>query len=204
MRYAALFLFLIVPLWALAQWQKGPPDNVSVNGTVDTNITSSVRLDVSASTEPGVCLPVAGSSDCLSRLEVSVPGAITLDSSASAMLAGQRNCAYQSLGRLTTTPDGGVFHIPSGPTGATFKAHSFGNNVDYVSCWVHNGLGPFPNCAMGDGGVGFDLHDHETQDVDLATNQTWKLDCLTCVHAGSPTQNNAVVTGIVSTCTPPP
>lgn len=169
-----------------------PPDGgleAVIPGRVDTNITNE-------------WVAVAGG-PAGERLEVDIPNPISLNTQAQALLAGQRNCIYTAAGRLVVTPDGGVFHIAAGPSGGNFKAHGFGNNVDFVSCWPHTGAGPFPNCLLGDGGVGFDLHNHEVADVDFTTSIAWKMDCITCVHSGAPAQDNAMVTGVLSICSPP-
>jgi hypothetical protein len=187
--------------------QANPPDGgieVFIPGRVDTNVTNDYVPNGMGETGPKLIAEVTGMTAGPVITTYSGTQTVALNSSASALLAGQRNCTYAALGRLTATPDGGVFHLTSGKTGASFKAHGFGNNVDYVSCWPHSGAGPLPNCVLGDGGVGYDLHNHEVLDVDLNTALAWKVDCLTCVHSGGPAQDNALVTGVASTCTPPP
>jgi hypothetical protein len=202
MRIVAVATIFFVPAIVIAQWAGG---KIQINGIVpvsgDVEVTN--RVDVSATTPPDTWLAVAGDSGG-ARLEVDIPNPVILTASTQALLAGQRNCTYTPLGRLTATPDGGVFYIAAGPSGGSFKAHAVGNNVDYVACWIHSGAGPYPNCVLGDGGVGFDLHNREVIDVDLATNLSWQMDCLTCVHAGAPAQDNALVTGTLSLCSAPP
>lgn len=188
--------------------QAFPPDGgveVFIPGRVDTNVTNEYVPIGMGATGPKLVAEVTGMSAGPVVTTYSGTQTVGLNSAASALLAGQRNCTYTPGGRRTATPDAGTgtFDIVAGATGASIKAHGFGNNVDYVACWPKSGLTPLPNCVLTDAGVGFDLHNHETADIDLNTALAWTVSCVTCVHSGGPSQDNALVTAVYSTCLPP-
>lgn len=178
--------------------QSYPPDGgmrITLDGErVDTNITNTY-------------VPVAG----IGGAKVDVdPGPVTiagtptfqLTSQTLALLAGQRSCVRTPIDNPLLDGGSTVYvRRVTGQTGIDLIAHDFGSLVDYVSCWP--GIvdaGPLANCLIGDGGVGYPMHNHSEVSWDIT--EATEVNCIACAHGSNIAQQRAVLGGGVVVCTP--
>lgn len=201
-----------LPLLALGQWRSPrvvgevtgevivyPPDGgmrITLGGErVDVNVTNPT-LEVTG---------IAGA-----RVAIEGPVTATIDGTPTfsltpetlSLLAGQRNCSYTPLNNPLL--DAGVTILirrVTGQTAVDLEAHDFGSLVDFVSCFPGTfDAGPRANCLIGDGGVGYALHNHGEVSWDI-TDAT-EVSCTACVHGSNVSQQRAVMAGGVVSCVP--
>lgn len=185
-------------VFSVVRWSPSLASFSSGGSVLDTNIVSSARLETSITNE---WVPVAGG-PLGERLEVDIPNPITLTPQTLALLAGERTCQYTPIDNPLL--DGGTLIFirrVAGQTAVDLEAHDFGALVDFVSCWPGTfDAGPYANCLIGDGGVGYALHNHGEVSWDI-TDST-EVSCIACVHGSNIAQQRAVMAGGVVGCVP--
>lgn len=179
-----------------------PPD-----GGTEVFFSGSVSTTSEVHTAPGTWLGVAGdATGTILRVEASgsggTPVPVSLSAQTLALLAGGRDCARTPINNPRMDGGSTVYvRRVSGQTGVDLVAHDFGSLVDYVSCWPGVvGAGPLANCMVGDGGVGYPLHNQSAVSWDI--NELTEVNCRACVHGSDISQQSAVLGGGVVVCTP--
>ena len=174
--------------------------------TVD--IGSAPRLEATVSTDPGTWLAVAGGSGG-ERLEVAIPGTVTLSAGTLAALNGRfcvpggqakEGVSGAAVGVPPIPGDGGTGAFP----GRTSISVSYPSQASsgFVACYA-SGLsgGTAPDCSAPTAGAitqGYRID--EGGSVEMEISDAYVLRCIHCSAGGAPSGSTVVVSYIEMDC----